>query len=213
MSDIDLDLGNNIPAALEVTQATAAEDKEGDGEADGPAPADGIKKTAKIKYDPAGEPFVAGQCAVTLALTIQPDDGHAEGRLVVIGAKSHNEAPIFASARLNALALPPVLADLLEQYEASLPERGAKADAAKAKAEAKKKAEAEKKAQAEAERKAKSAEKAAKTKAANAKKAAPKPEKVEKPKTPAQIEAEQKAAARAELLAQAKAEAAQAAMF
>lgn len=187
------------PEAAE-TEVTLPE-VETDTEAESPPPG-GIQQSTKIKYDPLGESYIAGKCAVTLSLTLLPEDAeHPEGRLVILGVRSHHQAPLLGEARLNTLALPPVIADLLAQYEASLPARGAHEATRRAQAKAKQKAETEQRAQAEAERKAKVATKAAKTKAEK------KPEQA-KPLTPAQLAAEAKAKAKADLLAQAQAEAA-----
>lgn len=113
-----------------------------------------VQVSTKIKYDATAEDYVAGKCTVTLALTIFPDDGHPDGRRVIIGVKSHNEAPLFCDERLHPLSLPASIANLMAQYGASLPARGVKVAEAKAKADAEKKAKAEKLAKDEAERKA-----------------------------------------------------------
>ena len=199
-----LPLASEIAPALEtaIAEVTPPE-AEAVAEAEQP-PVGGIQQSTKIKYDPLGESYLAGKCAVTVSLTLLPEEaGHPEGRLVILGVRSHHQAPLLGEARLNTLALPSVIADLLAQYEASLPARGAQEAARLAQAKAQQKAEAEKRAQAEADRKAKVATKAAQTKAEK------KPEKamVEKSPTPAQLAAEVKAKAKADLLAQAKAEA------
>jgi hypothetical protein len=99
-----------------------------------------MKVKTKIEFDVTAEPYAAGQCTVILALAIRPDDGHPDGRLVVLGARSHDEAPILATARLNTLQLPEALTRLLAEYEAQLPRRGAFKAEARAKEEAEKKA-------------------------------------------------------------------------
>ena len=123
------------------SSASAASDESGVAPAPEPVePKPAMKVKTKIEFDVTAEPYVAGQCTVILALAIRPDDGHPDGRLVVLGARSHDEAPVLATARLNALHLPEPLARLLAEYEAQLPRRGT------AKAEARAKEEAEKKA-------------------------------------------------------------------
>jgi hypothetical protein len=137
-----------------------------------------IKVSTRISYDVAAEPYEKGKCTVTLALTIRPDDGHPDGPQVVIGVRSHDESPLLSVKRLNALALPPELLELVHQYEATLAERGAAKAATQVKAEADKKAAEEKRKQAEAARKARTSSKTATAKrTATSKPAAPaKPE-------------------------------------
>ncbi len=137
-----------------------------------------IKVSTRISYDVAAEPYVKGKCTVTLALTIRPDDGHPDGPQVVIGVRSHDESPLLSVKRLNALALPPELLEMVHQYEATLAERGAAKAAAQVKAEVDKKAAEEKRKQAEAARKARTS-----SKTATAKKAA-----AARPTTPAKPE-------------------------
>ena len=77
-----------------------------------------------LKFAPEDEPYVAGHCTVTIALTLQPDDSHRDGRQVLIGVRSHDEAPLIGIARLNELQLPGEIVTLLEKYELELPARG-----------------------------------------------------------------------------------------
>lgn len=77
-----------------------------------------------LKFAPEDEPFVVDRCTVTIALTLQPDDGHRDGRQVLIGVRSHNEVPLIGIARLNELQLPGEIVTLLEKYELELPARG-----------------------------------------------------------------------------------------
>ena len=137
-----------------------------------------IKVSTRISYDVAAEPYEKGKCTVTLALTIRPDDGHPDGPQVVIGVRSHDESPLLNVKRLNTLALPPELLELVRQYEATLAERGAAKAAAQVKAATEKKAAEEKRKQAEAARKARTSSKTAiAKKTATSKPAAPtKPE-------------------------------------
>ena len=111
-----------------------------------------IKVKTRVEVDFTAEPYVPGQCTIILALAIRPDDGHPDGRLVVLGARSHDEAPILITARLNTLQLPEPLAQLLADYEAQLPRRGVVKAEARAKEAAEKKA-AEERRQASASRK------------------------------------------------------------
>ena len=143
------------------TQATKTSDSTGIPAAPDAKPA--MKVKTKIEFDVTAEPYVAGQCTVILALAFRPEDGHPDGRLVVLGARSHDEAPVLATARLNTLQLPEPLTRLLADYEGQLPRRGAR------KAEARAKEEAEKKA---AEERRQASRKGAATAAAKAKHAA-----------------------------------------
>ncbi len=119
------------PAGDEIEAAPAPEPAE---------PKSAMKVKTRIEFDVAAEPYVPGQCTIILALAIRPDDGHPDGRLVVLGARSHDEAPVLATARLNTLQLPEPLTRLLADYEGQLPRRGALKAEARAKEEAEKKA-------------------------------------------------------------------------
>jgi hypothetical protein len=128
-----------------------------------------MKVKTKIEFDVTAEPYVPGQRTIILALAIRPDDGHPDGRLVVLGARSHDEAPILATARLNTLQLPEPLAQFLAEYEGQLPRRGA------AKAETQARKDAEKKAAEERRQASRKGAATAKAKHATAAKAETKP--------------------------------------
>jgi hypothetical protein len=133
-----------------------------------------IKVATRISYDVAAEPYEIGQCTVTLAVTIRPDDGHPDGPQVVIGVRSHDESPLLCVRRLNTLALAPELREMIHQYEATLAERGAAKAAAQVRAAADRKAAEEKRKQAAAARTARTSSKtAAAKKTATSKPAAP----------------------------------------
>lgn len=141
-----------------------------------------------IKVAPEDEPYLPGQCTVSIVLTLQPNDEHPDGRQVLIGVRSHDEEPLIGLARLNSLSLPGEIVQLLERYEVSLPALGQ----AKAERETQEKAKQE---QAEARRKqaqAKKAAQGAKAETSKAKKAmlapppeAPQPAVLATPSTPA----------------------------
>jgi hypothetical protein len=115
-----------------------------------------------VTFKPENEPYEAGKCTVLVTLTIRPDDGHSDGRLVLIGAATHDEEPFLTVARLNKLALPGEIVTAIEQCELSLPARG------KVRAEKDAKAKAEEEA-----RKARQARKTVKGKTVGAANAAP----------------------------------------
>lgn len=116
-----------------------------------------------LKVVPEEEPYLPGQCTVSIVLTLQPGDGHSDGRQVLIGVRSHAEEPLIGLARLNSLSLPEEIVQLLERYELSLLALGQ----ARAEREAQEKAKQE---QAEARRKQAQTKKAAKAETNKAKK-------------------------------------------
>jgi zinc-ribbon domain len=94
-------------------------------------PRKAVTVSTKVKVDATAEPYAAGQCTLTLALTLQPDDGHPEGRPVVVGVRSHAEAPLLMMGRLKTLQLSEPLLTLVRDYEAKLPALGAECAAKK----------------------------------------------------------------------------------
>ncbi len=115
-----------------------------------------------IKFTPEDEPYIPGQCTVSIVLTLQPNDGHPDGRQVLIGVRSHDEEPLISASRLNNLPLPGEIVGLLERYELNLPALGQ----LKAEKEAPDKV---RQADAEAKRKAAQAKKTAKSEASKGK--------------------------------------------
>jgi hypothetical protein len=109
-----------------------------------------------IKFTPEDEAYVPGQCTVSIVLTLQPNDGHPDGRQVLIGVRSHDEEPLIGASRLNNLPLPGEIVGLLERYELNLPALGQ----ARAERETQEKA---KQVDAESKRKAAQARKTAKS--------------------------------------------------
>ena len=72
----------------------------------------------------ADEPYVFEQCTLTVTLQFWPAAGDPLERLVLVSVRSHQDAPLMAAVHSGALgALPPVVAALLEQLRAELPER------------------------------------------------------------------------------------------
>ncbi|MFP5275420.1 hypothetical protein [Coleofasciculus sp.] len=70
------------------------------------------------------EPYIFKKCTVELHLTFKPDDGHPEGRVVIISASSHGDFPINEKIRESFLGeLPPLLKELLNELVADFPNR------------------------------------------------------------------------------------------
>lgn len=80
-----------------------------------------------VKLTPAcEEPYVAGQCTVTLTLTLPPNDAP-----IFVGARSHDAAPLLETLARDQL--PECLRALVERHYTRLPELSAQAEAEKAK--------------------------------------------------------------------------------
>ncbi len=70
------------------------------------------------------EPYNFEQCTIELHLTFKPDDGHPDGRIVIISASSHGDFPIGEKIRESALGeLPPPVQTLLKELVADFPNR------------------------------------------------------------------------------------------
>jgi hypothetical protein len=70
------------------------------------------------------QPYDFDRCTVQIAIQLLPDEGNVNGRRVVVGVRSHLDAPILRVVRLNELgALPPVVNELLDALKAELPTR------------------------------------------------------------------------------------------
>ena len=90
------------------------------------------------------QPYEFEQCTIQMAIQLLPHDGDAQGRQVLVGVRSHMDAPIIQILRSEELgALPPSLTALIEQLKSELParEQAAKERAAKAQEEAQRKAQ------------------------------------------------------------------------
>ena len=72
----------------------------------------------------AKQPYDFDHCTVQIAIQLLPDDGDANGRIVVVGVRSHLDTPILRLVRLNELgSLPPPVNELLDALKAELPAR------------------------------------------------------------------------------------------
>lgn len=70
------------------------------------------------------EPYIFEECTVELHLTFKPDDGHPDGRIVIISASSHGDFPVSEKIRESSLGeLPSPLKELLEELVADFPNR------------------------------------------------------------------------------------------
>ncbi|MGA9380702.1 MAG: hypothetical protein WBV73_18210, partial [Phormidium sp.] len=70
------------------------------------------------------EPYIFEECTVELHLTFKPDDGHPDGRIVIISASSHGDFPVSEKIRESFLGeLPSPLKELLEELVADFPNR------------------------------------------------------------------------------------------
>ena len=70
------------------------------------------------------EPYIFEKCTVELHLTFKPDDGHPNGRIVIISASSHGDFPVSEQIRESSLGeLPTPLKELLEELVADFPNR------------------------------------------------------------------------------------------
>ncbi len=70
------------------------------------------------------QPYDFDHCTVQIAIQLLPDDGDVNGRMVVVGVRSHLDTPILRLVRLNELgALPPLITTILDELKAELPKR------------------------------------------------------------------------------------------
>jgi hypothetical protein len=83
------------------------------------------QQAAHTEREPfANEPYTFELCTITLTLQFWPEDGHPQGRLVLVSVRNHRDSPLITVARATELGpLPPRAAELLERLRAELPER------------------------------------------------------------------------------------------
>jgi hypothetical protein len=87
-----------------------------------------------VQTVPRRQPTLLEHCTVQIAIQLLPDDGDANGRRVVVGVRSHLDAPLLRFIRLNELGpLPPSVNALVDQLKAEFPAREQAALAALAK--------------------------------------------------------------------------------
>lgn len=82
------------------------------------------EESSNLQSEPQEEPYIFDKCIVELHLTFKPDDGHSEGRIVIISASSHGDFPVSQTIRESSLGeLPPLLKELLKELVADFPNR------------------------------------------------------------------------------------------
>ena len=89
-----------------------------------PSPMSEQKATEDDRCEIAKQPYNFDHCTIQIAIQLLPDDGDSNGRMVVVGTRSHLDAPILRFIRLNELGvLPPIVNALLDQLKSELPSR------------------------------------------------------------------------------------------
>ncbi|MDF0555926.1 hypothetical protein [Kamptonema sp. UHCC 0994] len=82
------------------------------------------EESSNLQSEQQEEPYIFDKCTVELHLTFKPDDGHSEGRIVIISASSHGDFPVSQTIRESSLGeLPPPLKELLKELVADFPNR------------------------------------------------------------------------------------------
>ncbi|CAG0941140.1 hypothetical protein ANRL1_00402 [Anaerolineae bacterium] len=70
------------------------------------------------------QPYAFDHCTIQIAIQLLPNDGDPNGRQVVVGVRSHLDAPILRLVRWHEIgALPPLVDELLNALKAELPAR------------------------------------------------------------------------------------------
>jgi hypothetical protein len=79
---------------------------------------------ADDRCDLQKQPYAFEHCTVQIAIQLLPDDGDPNGRQVVVGVRSHLDAPILRLVRWHEIGALPLLVDeLLNALKAELPAR------------------------------------------------------------------------------------------
>lgn len=79
---------------------------------------------ADDRCDIQKQPYDFDHCTVQIAIQLLPEDSDANGRMVVVGVRSHLDTPILRLVRLNELGLlPPLVGELLDALKTELPAR------------------------------------------------------------------------------------------
>ena len=80
------------------------------------------EKSHNLQSEHQEEPYILEKCTVEVHLTFKPDDGHPDGRIVIISASSHRDFPVSEKIRESSLGeLPPPLKELLKELVADFP--------------------------------------------------------------------------------------------
>ncbi|MEG4584810.1 hypothetical protein QUA54_06110 [Microcoleus sp. MOSTC5] len=113
------------PVATESsTSASASESKDDDNwaEEDEENTVSETEESHNLQSEHQEEPYILEKCTVELHLTFKPDDGHPDGRIVIISASSHRDFPVSEKIRESSLGeLPPPLKELLKELVADFP--------------------------------------------------------------------------------------------
>ncbi|OKH36222.1 hypothetical protein NIES2119_18145 [[Phormidium ambiguum] IAM M-71] len=82
------------------------------------------EELSNLQSEQQEEPYIFEKCTVELHLTFKPDDGHPDGRIVIISASSHGDFPVSEKIRESSLGeLPSPLKELLKELVADFPNR------------------------------------------------------------------------------------------
>ncbi|MFB2935530.1 hypothetical protein ACE1B6_09635 [Aerosakkonemataceae cyanobacterium BLCC-F154] len=82
------------------------------------------EELSNLQSEQPEEPYIFEECTVELHLTFKPDDGHPDGRIVIISASSHGDFPVSEKIRESSLGeLPSPLKELLEKLVVDFPNR------------------------------------------------------------------------------------------
>lgn len=102
---------------------------------DAPKPAEKKGDPPKIVNVVEEDPYEFDKCLISIGIGLMPDDGHPEGRPVILGVRNHQDEPIVRMCRLSDLSpLPDPIQQLLDQLKEDMPARSEKAAAKKKKA-------------------------------------------------------------------------------
>ena len=76
------------------------------------------EKTAPANA-PAGNPLAADpydfdKCTITMQVVLLPEDGHAQGRNVIIAVRNHQDAPVIRSYRMDEVDFGETLGGILD---------------------------------------------------------------------------------------------------
>ncbi len=111
----------------EAEETTSEETPEPPAAAPSPAPLPAAAPAASSSL--LDLPYEWNSCVVSALIVLQPDDGDPRGREVNLAVRTHLDAPIIRTLRLDDLRerLEATLWEMLEQLRGELPQRGAAA--------------------------------------------------------------------------------------
>jgi predicted RNA methylase len=88
-----------------------------------PAQTKEITKPTQLKYEAGEEPYDPKLCTISIAIQLQPDDGHEKGRSVLIGLRTHGDTPTLQFCRLSEIELPEQVLQMINDLTEQFPER------------------------------------------------------------------------------------------